>query len=87
MSIGTAAMSWAMNRYCCLLHLWKPLRRPRYKWLDNIKMDLNKIWYEGVTAFILLIMWKSGRLLSTENKLQGVAEAFLASHRLATWNL
>ena len=50
-------------------------------------MDLNKIWYEGVTAFILLIMWKSGRLLSTENKLQGVAEAFLASHRLATWNL
>jgi len=86
MSIGTAAMSWALNRYCSLLHLWKPLGRPRYKWLDNIKMDLNKIWYKGVTAFILLRMGKSSRLLSIGNKFHGLAEAFLASQRLATWN-
>lgn len=86
MLIGTAAISWVLNRYCCLLHLQKPLARPRYKWLDNIKMDLNKIEYEGVTGFILLRMGTSGRLLSTGNELQRQAEAFLASQRPATWN-
>jgi len=38
-----------------------------------IKIDLNKIGYEGVTGFILLRMGTSGRLLSTGNKLQGLA--------------
>jgi hypothetical protein len=38
------------ERYWCLLHSWKPLGRPRYKWLDNIKMDLSKIGYEGVNG-------------------------------------
>jgi len=64
MLIGKAAISWVLNSYWCLLHLWKPLGRPRYKWLDNIKMDLNKMGYEGVTGFILLRMGTSGRLLS-----------------------
>jgi hypothetical protein len=26
----------------------KPLRRPRHRQEDNIKMDLQKIWLEGV---------------------------------------
>jgi hypothetical protein len=26
----------------------RPLRRPRLRWVDNIKMDLSEIGWEGV---------------------------------------
>jgi hypothetical protein len=27
----------------------RPLRRPRYRWVDNIKMDLREIGWDGMS--------------------------------------
>jgi hypothetical protein len=41
----------------------RPLGRPRRKWVDNIKMDLREIGYDGVIGLIWLRIGTSGRLL------------------------
>jgi hypothetical protein len=53
-------MRWAehvacMGRSGMLIEFWwekpegkKPLRRPRHRWVDNIKMDLREIGWEGM---------------------------------------
>jgi hypothetical protein len=41
----------------------RPLRRPRHRWEDNIKMDLREIGFGVQTEFIWLRIGTSGRLL------------------------
>jgi len=39
-----------------------PLRRPRHKWEDNVRMDIREIVWEGVD-WVHLWIGTSGRLL------------------------
>jgi hypothetical protein len=41
----------------------RPLRRPRRRWVDNIKMDLREIGWMGWIGSIWLRIWTSGGLL------------------------
>jgi hypothetical protein len=41
----------------------RPLERPRRKWVDNIKMDLKEIGWDGVIWSIWLRTGTSGGLL------------------------
>jgi hypothetical protein len=41
----------------------RPHVRPRRRWEDNIKTNLDKIMCEGVVEFIWLRIWASGWLL------------------------
>jgi hypothetical protein len=43
----------------------RPLRRPRCRWVDNIKMDLRELGWDGMewTGSIWLRMGTSGGLL------------------------
>jgi hypothetical protein len=43
----------------------RPLRRPKRRWEDNIKMDLRQIGFRGMTGFIWLTIGTSGELLWT----------------------
>jgi hypothetical protein len=40
----------------------RPLGRPRYRWVDNIKMDLREIGWDGVDGWIWLKMTSGGLL-------------------------
>jgi hypothetical protein len=40
----------------------RPLRRPKHRWEDNIRMYLKEMRWEGV-GFIWLGIWTSSRLL------------------------
>ena len=40
-----------------------PLGRPRHRWEDNIKMDLQEMGMGAWTGFIWLRTWTGGRLL------------------------
>jgi hypothetical protein len=50
--VGHAALMWEIrNAYKILVQKpdgKRPLRRPRYRWEDNIKTDLRKTGLEGV---------------------------------------
>jgi hypothetical protein len=41
----------------------RPLRRPRRRWEDNIKLDLMEIGVDGRTGFRWLTIGSSGGLL------------------------
>jgi len=41
----------------------RPLRRPRRRWEDNIKMDLQEIGWGTRTGLIWLRVWTGGGLL------------------------
>jgi hypothetical protein len=41
----------------------RPLERPRYRWVDNIKVDFNEIGWEGVSRLVWLGIETSGGLL------------------------
>jgi hypothetical protein len=41
----------------------RPLRRPRRRWEDNIKMDLGEVGIDGRTGFSWLRIGSSGGLL------------------------
>jgi hypothetical protein len=41
----------------------RPLERPRRRWEDNIKMDLNEIGIDGRTGFGWLRIGSSGGLV------------------------
>jgi hypothetical protein len=41
----------------------RPLRRPRRRWVDNIKMDLREIEWDVWIGLIWLRIWVSGGLL------------------------
>jgi hypothetical protein len=41
----------------------RPLGRPRQRWVDNIKMDLREIGWDGWTGSIWLRIGTSGGLL------------------------
>jgi hypothetical protein len=43
----------------------RPLRRPRCRWKDNIRMDLREIGWDDVDWMIWLKTRSSGRLLRT----------------------
>jgi hypothetical protein len=51
-----AGMGERMNSYSLLLEKpegKRPLGRPRHKWVDNIKMNLREIDWEGVDWFVV----------------------------------
>jgi hypothetical protein len=37
----------------------RPLGRPRHKWVDNIKIDLVEIGWDGVTGLVWIRIRKS----------------------------
>jgi hypothetical protein len=41
----------------------RPLERPRRRWVDNIKMDLREIGWDGMDRLIWLRIGTSGGLL------------------------
>jgi hypothetical protein len=41
----------------------RPLRRPKHRWEDNIRMDLGEIGWKVWTGFIWLRIGTIGRLL------------------------
>jgi hypothetical protein len=41
-------MGETRNAYRKLVGKKRPLRRPRRRWVDNIKMDLREIGWDGV---------------------------------------
>jgi hypothetical protein len=41
----------------------RPMRRPRHRWEDNIRMDVREIGWEGVDGFIWLRIGVSGELV------------------------
>jgi hypothetical protein len=41
----------------------RPLGRPRRRWVDNIKIDLREIGWDGVDGLIWLRIGTSGGLL------------------------
>jgi hypothetical protein len=41
----------------------RPLGRPRRRWEDNMKMDLQEVGWEGMDCLVWLRMWTVGGLL------------------------
>jgi hypothetical protein len=41
---------------------WRPLGRPRRRWEDNIKMDLQEVGWGAWTGLIWLRIWTGGGL-------------------------
>jgi hypothetical protein len=41
----------------------RPLGRPKRKWVDNIKMDLREIGWDGLSGLIWLRIGTSGEFL------------------------
>jgi len=67
-------MGWACSTYWgkerCIRGFWwgkregkRPLGRPRHRWEDNIKMDLQEVGWGDWTGLIWLKIWTDGGLL------------------------
>jgi len=61
--MGGACSTYREEERCIQILVGRPLRRLRYRWWDDIKVDLQEVGWGALTRLVWLLRGTGGRFL------------------------